>query len=367
MSVTATDIIVNKSNLSEAKLHETSLPGPDELSDGQALLKIDTYALTANNISYGVAGDFLGYWDFFPADDGYGRIPVWGFADVVASRAEGVQTGDRLYGYYPMGTHLLVEPGRVTQHSFLDMAEHRQARSPLYNQYLFTKTDAAHSPELEPEISLFRPLFTTSFLLDDYLDDNGFFGADTVVLSSASSKTALGLAFILSKRGGPKVIGLTSPRNKAFVESLGLYDEAIAYDDLETLENRPTAFVDMAGNADVIRRLHMHLTDNLKDSCLVGATHWEASGLGGNTGDLPGPKPQMFFAPTHAKKRMDDWTPAGFQDRVSAVWADFIPQTKAWMHHTNIKGAAAALDAYLETLAGKVDPSNGQIVSLWTD
>ena len=42
-----------------------------------------------------------------------------------------------------------------------------------------------------------RPLFITSFMLADFLQDNAFFGARQVVVSSASSKTAYGTAFCL--------------------------------------------------------------------------------------------------------------------------------------------------------------------------
>src|SRR3712207_7922901 len=51
---------------------------------------------------------------------------------------------------------------------------------------------------LFPYTTLFRsPLFLTSFMLADQLEDNRFFGARALVLSSASSKTAYGTAFLL--------------------------------------------------------------------------------------------------------------------------------------------------------------------------
>ena len=60
-------------------------PGP-----GQVLVRIDRFAFTANNVTYGVAGDMLNYWSFFPAEEGWGRIPVWGFGDVVRSSHDAV-------------------------------------------------------------------------------------------------------------------------------------------------------------------------------------------------------------------------------------------------------------------------------------
>jgi hypothetical protein len=70
--------------------------------------------------------------------------------------------------------------------------------------------------------ALLRPLFITSWLIDDFLADNDFFGARVMLLSSASSKTAYGTAFQLAQRDGIEVVGLTSPGNVAFCESPGL-------------------------------------------------------------------------------------------------------------------------------------------------
>ena len=83
--------------------------------------------------------------------------------------------------------------------------------------------DPGYDAAREAEQALLRPLFMTSFLIDDFLADTGFFGARRVMLSSASSKTAYGTAFCLSlRRGSPnavKVIGLTSAGNLAFTRS----------------------------------------------------------------------------------------------------------------------------------------------------
>ena len=57
---------------------------------------------------------------------------------------------------------------------------------------------------------LLRPLFFTSFLLDDQLADDGLVERGPIVISSASSKTALAAAFLLTQRDGVEVIGLTS-------------------------------------------------------------------------------------------------------------------------------------------------------------
>ena len=48
------------------------------------------------------------------------------------------------------------------------------------------------------------------------------------------------------------------------------------YDELATIGQQPSVFVDMAGDKAVRIQLHQHLEDNMKASLMVGATHWDA-------------------------------------------------------------------------------------------
>jgi len=354
---------VRRAHLAETRVVEEPLadPGP-----GEALLKVDAFAFTANNVTYGVAGDSIGYWQFFPAQgNGWGRIPVWGFGDVIATQAEGVAVGERFYGYFPMAGHLLVAPGRVTAHGFTDTARHRAELPPVYNNYTRCSSDPAYRPALEDMQMLFRPLFLTSFFLDDFLAENDFFGAGTVVLSSASSKTAFGLAWLLhrQRRDRCRVVGLTSSGHRAFVTSLGCYDEVLAYDDLRELLAEPTVFVDMAGNAPLRARLHEHLADSLRYSCSVGATHWDAAQLGGNP-ELPGPQPTLFFAPSQIQKRAKEWGPAGMAERTAAAWEPFVAEAADWITVRRESGPGAVARVYDEVLENRAAPSTGFVLSL---
>ena len=215
-----------------------------ELDDGQVLARIDHFALTSNNITYSMIGHMMGYWDFFPpADEGWGRVPAFGHAEIVESRCDGVEVGTRVYGYLPMASHVVFEPGRINTHSFHDMAAHRQAMSGVYNRYEITAVDPLHDPDREEQRVLLHPLLTTSFVIDDWLGDNDLFAATTVVLSSASSKTAIGVAHLMSMREGVHVVGLTSPGNVDFTTSLGCYDQVVTYADVGTLDDRPAVYM----------------------------------------------------------------------------------------------------------------------------
>jgi Protein of unknown function (DUF2855) len=358
---------VRRDNPSQHRWTKSALP--TELADGEALLAIDSFSFTANNVTYAMFGEKMKYWEFFPTDDAaYGTIPVWGFADVVASNAEGIAVGERFYGYYPMSTHLVVKASRVSPHSFVDAAPHRVELPAIYNQYLRTTSDAMYRKDREAEIAILRPLFATSFLLEDFLADNAFFGAKQVLLSSASSKTAYGTAACLAARVATAAnivaVGLTSSSNLEFVKSLGCYSNVVTYDALASLDPRvPTVYCDFAGNADLREKVHKYFGDALTYSCSIGGTHWDH--LGG-VRDLPGPRPTLFFAPSQAKKRIGEWGAMGFQAQLANAWEQFLARVanpaSPWLRVCESRGSDAIEKTVAQVIAGKLDPIEGHLL-----
>ena len=360
MTSSSLDFMVSRQDLRKGQWQTTPLPA---LSDGEVLIKVDHFALTANNITYAAFGEAMGYWNFFPAPEGFGRIPVWGYGDIVESRHPDLSVGERVYGYFPMSSHLVIQADRVSKSGFIDRAEHRAALAAVYNAYLRVSNDASHAAPAEAAQSILRPLFMTSFLIDDFLADNGFFGAQQVVLSSASSKTSLGLAFTLKQaaRDGISIVGLTSRANIAFVESTGYYDKVVAYEDISTLPRDPTVFVDMAGGGSVRAAVHSHFADQLTYSCSVGGTHWEDKMA---TPDLAGPRPTLFFAPAQIKKRHADWGPGGLDKRLGGVWTAFLADVAGWLKISEGRGPEAVEAIYYEVLEGKSRPEQGHMASV---
>src|SRR5262249_58733978 len=112
---------------------------------GQVVLRIDRFGFTANNITYVTLGDRFSYWSFFPAADGWGRIPVWGFATVLESACDGIVAGERFFGYYPMSSHAVMEPTRVTPVGFVDGISHRRELHPLYQPYIATTPEPPYA------------------------------------------------------------------------------------------------------------------------------------------------------------------------------------------------------------------------------
>ncbi len=328
-----------------------------EPADGELRIQVERCALTANNITYAAFGELMGYWKFFPASDTeWGRVPVWGYGTVTASTVE-IAVGERIYGYFPIGDELLVRPGRVTDGGFVDTAEHRAALPPVYNRY--TRVADPTSEADEQLHAVLRPLFSTSFLIDDWLASEDLFGATRVVIASASSKTALALAHALSTNRDVEVIGLTSAGNVAFVEQTGYYDRTVPYDEIDSLDPTvPTVYVDMGGDRRVTTSVHERLGEVLQHSCVVGATHWEA--LGG--GPLPGPRPALFFAPDHVTRRIEQWGSEGFERRLGAAWDVFVGDAARWLTISVHCGSEAVVAAYLDVLEGRVPPSVAYVI-----
>lgn len=336
------------------------------LAPGQVRVQIDRFALTSNNITYAAFGDALHYWAFFPAgQEGWGTIPVWGFGSVVQSTHAGVAVGERLYGFFPMASQTVLLPGHLTVAGFGDATAHRAALPRVYNQYLRCSSDPFYTRESEEEQALLRPLFTTAWLIDDFLADNDFFGARTLILSSASSKTALATAFSLAQRSGVELVGLTSESNVAFCESLGCYHRVLAYGQLDRLRaDLPCVYVDFAGNAALRLDIHTRFA-GLRYSCAIGGTHVAQLGP---AKDLPGTKPVLFFAPSQIAKRHAAGGASALAQLLVHGWKAFLARAcdpaRPWLVVERHRGRAAAQAAYQRVLAGQGDPRQGHIVSL---
>lgn len=352
---------IDRTDINKTKQVTTELP---ELIEGQVLVAIDKFGLTANNVSYAVTGDSIGYWQFYPAQDNWGIVPVWGCASVTESTCADIPVGERLWGYFPMASHAVLTPGNIHADYFVDVVEHRRELPPVYNQFRRTKAEPEFLQQMENERCLLFPLFMTSYLIYDYLIDNSFFGAQQVVIGSVSSKTGFGLAQML--HNDPEVtqtvIGVTSTGNVDFVKGLGCCDQIVLYkNEAEIDASVPTAYVDMSGDARLTISLHNHLEDNIMESCMVGGSHWQE---GGKVGELPGARPRFFFAPGQIEKRNKEWGPGvamvnamTASAKVAALVADDIQVQ--W-----VEGSANLADHWALLLDNKITPSTGLMVTL---
>ncbi len=363
-------ILIEKNNIKQSDVHylETS---DQELSTGEIEIAVRKFALTSNNVTYATLGvsfgkwtDMPGYWAFFPwTTDTYGQLPIWGFAEVIRSSHADIAVGEELYGYFPMASHLTMRPGNVKDASLVDMMPHRQKLAPVYNQYnrVSGMTDLKESEkDLWP---VFRPLLVTGYMICDQLEENNYYGAEEIIITSASSKTSMMTAKCFEGfEGVPKLVGLTSARNKDFVVISGLYDTVVTYDEISTLASDvPTAMVDMAGNGDVINQIHEHFKDTLTFSLLVGLSHWDSARPSKH---LVGPPVTPFFAPGRIKQRTGEWGSDGFRDRLAAAWDGFASLAPTLTKVEISDGPDAAKKAYDDLIDGKIDPEISTLISV---
>jgi len=339
---------------------------------GQVIMRVERAAFTANVLSYAVTGHSLGYFRFFPAaKEGMVTVPSWGIARVLVSRHPDVREGERFYGIFPYAELATLTVSRARPDGFVDLAPHRKDLAVIYNTYsrLDPDLDKLYVPGTEDLMVLFRPLFITSWLLKQFVQDHAgqHAGPLRVVLVSASSKTAYALAYLLQQRASSassiSVVGLTSARNVDFVQSLALYDQVVVYDDIEA-ELAPNAaagdktmVIDMAGSAKVLERMSKAVPD--AEVVRVGATHWEEDSKG-----LPG---TFFFAPQYAETTVKRLGYEGFSQAVGRDWEAFLKSVgdNGWCQVEHRTGPEAVLATYETSLqASGMDPSQGLVLSM---
>jgi hypothetical protein len=321
------EIWIEKSNVANTKIVEKQF-NSKQLSTDEVLLKVDSFGFSANNITYSIFGDKMGYWGFFPADDTWGIVPIWGFATVLESNHTDVKVGEKIFGYLPMATHLVITAGKTSPTHFFDISEKRKSISPVYDSYVRCATDPGYQVDREAWQLNYRPLFMTSFVLDDYVGEEIVAAKQPVqqiILTSASSKTAYGAAHLLMKHKAQRgldyqVIGLTSASNKAFTQGLGCYDQVLSYDEIAQLgKDRVSWVLDFAGNKNLLLNLQKQFADHLDKLVLIGSTDVDAQ-QDKPDGHLDS---EFFFAPSQVKRRTGEWGHAGFAERYAKAWQHF--------------------------------------------
>ena len=336
--------------------------GPD-----QAVFEIEKFGFSTNNISYALYGERMEYWRFFPIDDERGVIPVWGFGKVIDPGDTSLSEGDRFYGYFPMASHAVLGPVQKTGFGFIDKAGHRQSLASGYNAYRRVDADA-NEQRFETTKMLLFPLFTTSYLVSLFMAENNYFDAEQVLISSASSKTALAAAFCIRQQGNDNIrlVGLTSPRNVAFCEQNGVYDSVLTYDAAASISNGSSTaiYIDVSGIGDLLRSIHEQYGDRLKHSCIIGSTHWQERAAQRN---LPGPKPAFFFAPEHLARKQSEWGEKTYAARENEAWRAFAEDSQKWLQVRWAETIEAIGSEYRSLLDGESTPEQGLACRIGND
>lgn len=355
---------ITKADMAESRFVNID-DGEIEPGDGEIIVGVERFGFSANNITYAVAGDRLGYWQFFPPvggnAEGWGVVPVWGFAEVTKSNVDRLPVGERLFGYFPPATHLKMKPDGISPAHFFDGATHRAELPRGYNIYRRVAVEPGYDKAHDNLRMLLFPLYITSFVLWDQLKENDWYGAEQIILTSASSKTSIGLAYALyDDSDAPAVVGLTSDGNIGFVRDLGIYDRQVSYEKIaDDIAAKRTVIVDMAGNGTVLGNLHKHLGDAMIKTINVGMTHW--GGERGNA-DINRERSEFFFAPSRIQQRMKDWGPAEFDKKSTGFVRDAMAKSAAWLDLTVLEGLDGIEDIFADMRDGNVPPNLGIVI-----
>lgn len=274
--------------LEQTRVTDEPLPPP---GPGQLVLAVERFGLSSNNLSYALLGDMLGHWAPFPAADGWGRVPAWGVATVVAGDPALAPVGARFAGYLPMATHVVVHAVAAPP-GLQDISAERAGMLPMYRQLRRIDTDPTWREDLVDAEVLMLPVYPTAGLLGDDLRRAG---ATHVVISSASSKTSLGVGRLLVERG-VHVTGLSARARVQTAASVGAYDQVLPYDDLAALPvAESTTYVDVAGDPAIVRAVAERLGTALTRHIALGGTRLAAlGGLPAPDPTLPGPPAVQF-------------------------------------------------------------------------
>ncbi|RDB30096.1 hypothetical protein Hypma_014145 [Hypsizygus marmoreus] len=390
---------------------------PDECSPNHVLIKVDRFGFSANNITYQALGEHphFRYFDFntTPQTDSvspktHGIFPVWGFGTILKSTHPKIHEGERVYGYFAPTRYLLVpvSPADVNKHAFYVPRPHLPPDRRPYNQILRCTADPQYSPNpmTEDLTMLYRPLFWTSYWCEDWLFSSNYRrGASLILISSASSKTAFCLAYLIKKRisrkeisRNVKVIGLTSKRNLQFTQNLGHYDEVLEYGSFtsgrafSTGMDKRWIYVDVASNEQLNNRILAHFASpysgKLAGCTILGLTNlspassaadtvdWTSNTLtlaptsdGSDTDSISSfwPKFENFFMPEWLEVRKHQLSIAEIFSRQNQAWKELMANCVGWVQIERIYGGAAVKKAYEDVANNGLRPDRGFIWSLW--
>ena len=274
-----------------------------------------------------------------------------------------------------------------------------------YNQIIRCATDPHYTPTplAEDLTMLYRPLFWTSYWCEDWLHSSNYrSGASTILISSASSKTAFCLAYLIGKRIGrgdvdksTKVIGLTSKRNVGFTKRLGLYHEVLEYDSFT--DTRPFQgnaddrwiYIDVAGNDELNKKLFAHfaspytpkfaacvqlgLTNLSPSSADVSSKEWSKNTFDMSNSHTAGltsqfwPQMEEFFMPEWLDVRKHQIPIGEIFKRQNEAWKELMQDCTEWVQLERISGPQAVRDAYVKLAKEGLGPDKGMIWSLWDE
>jgi hypothetical protein len=383
-----------RKNKRETIVVEDTLP---PLVQGEIRLRIDKVGLTANNMFYALMGEapFLKFFSVYPVPrhDHLANVPAWGVATIIESANSEFRVGEQYRGFLHMANVVQMK-ARPSADGFTAYANGREKLNKAYNQFVrveHTATSPFHGTSDKADLAMVAaPGALSGFLLCELLRLNAFYGGNSVVLTSASSKLSLAMAFLLREERSSGtlrcIIGLSSAKNIDFVRSTGLFDEVWLHEAERALEPelRPV-LIDVAGDAAIYQRLKSQLAK----AFAVGGTHTKAksstfSAFGPSAllklvssmvappavakwlEQSVNPPLEMFFAPTVMSQLRERWGREKLAAKSDEALGAFVSAAleRGFIRIVRAEKLDAIQSQYRRIVEGKVPPSEAIVLSL---
>jgi len=253
-------------------------PKVPDLGQGEVLLRVDKFAFSHMALGYlmkGFTRTFGAYHNFYKCqEENLYRSACWGFMTVMESTHPKVAVGTRLYGLVPPARYQVqpvggtIPPGKKGEPAMVELAMEEIP----FNLRRFQEMEVSEGlePHLEDWIVATKEIYTMAYYMDEQLlVDTGMISC--VLISCASAKTALALAFCLRMRDMRYVFGLTSKEHLEFARSTDLYHEVFTYDDVDSLPNTHTVvYMDFKCDGELRQQITLRMGTNLMYNMVIG-------------------------------------------------------------------------------------------------
>jgi len=236
-----------------------------------------------------------------------------------------------------------------------------------FQEYEVIEGGRGNNSELEDWKILTKELYTMAFYMDENLVvDTGMI--NSVLISCASSKTAIALAYCLRMRQMRYVVGLTSQEHLDFVRSTGLYHEVFTYDECDQLPNdRTIVYMDFRCDGALRQKITQHMGTNLMYNMVLGPAVFQKS-----------MKDQLFekrareilFDESKWRERrrmVAEVTKTGRNEQLKYSYTAFVERARSWINLKHLGGTDAFASVYQKVFENGAPRDEGYICSMHDD
>lgn len=349
-----------------------------ELEQGHVLLRIEKFAFSQMNLGYlmkGFTRTFSSYHNFYQAkEEGLYRSASWGYATIMESSHPKVEVGTRLYGLMPACAYHanlvggVIPAGKKGEPAVVELTMEGVPYNLRRLQELEVvppseKTENA-DPYQEDWKILLKEIYTMAFYMDEQLlTETGMI--NSVLISCASSKTAMALAYCLRMREMRFVHALTSAEHLEFVKSTDLYHQVYTYEDIQSLPTEHTVvYVDFKCDGEVRQNITLRMGTNLMYNMVVGPAVFQKR-----------MKDQLFekkarevifdeSAWRERRRMVAEVTKTGRNEKLKYSFKSFIERMKKHLKLRHISGAEGLTKMYDTIYSNTAPPDEAYICTL---